>query len=396
MLYCETATTSGPGLGSTLEQWAIYYGYDAAGNRMETNGGDFLNPTAGADEGQSDFWTYNANNELTQSITFNPDQDNSSDTTSKYTYDANGNEVKIASTTEHQLQTDDDGSESDEFYTYDVRGEMVKYVDQNNTTTTYTYDDAGNRVKEVTPVSGHNVTTTYLADPENPQGYAQTIEEHTNGAAVPSITYFVGLNGTQGQTNGSTVIYMLRDNRGYARIFTNASGAVTQYDQYDAYGNQTTPNNIPTTHYFPDGVLDPASGLTFHFGGRQSNSGNGDFIEQDGQGYGDNQNPISLNRYTYASDDPISMIDPSGHDSLGEALVNLGGGIITAVRIGVGAPVSVLDGDIFHYSSKLPTNPVVRAGASRVTIFIPGIQTSGTGELQTLGDIQKIRPGAKS
>ena len=52
----------------------------------------------------------------------------------------------------------------------------------------------------------------------------------------------MGLNGTQGQANGSTVIYMLRDNRGYARIFTNAAESVTQYDDYDAFGNQTTSN----------------------------------------------------------------------------------------------------------------------------------------------------------
>ena len=325
MLYSETGVATNVGSSfSSLQNWSTYYGYDADGNRIETDGGDFLNPhpaqNAEPDEEQANFWTYNANNELTKYIQYNPDQDNPSNTTTKYTYDANGNEVEADSTTEHQQQEDGDGNDSFQFYTYDVRGEMVKYVDGNGTTTTYTYDDNGNRVKEVTPVSGHNITTTYLIDSNNPTGEAQPIEEHNNGAAVPSTTYFVGPMGTQGQTSGTTVIYMLRDNRGYARIFTNVSGTVTQYDQYDAYGNQTTSNNIPTTHYFPDGTLDPASGLTFHFGGRQSSSVNGDFIERDAQQYGENQSPISLNMYIYADADPINVIDPSGHDGYADTL----------------------------------------------------------------------------
>jgi YD repeat-containing protein len=128
--------------------------------------------------------------------------------------------VLAATYTAHQMQADGDGSYSYQNWTYDVRGEMVKYVDGNGTTT-YTYDDSGNRVKEV----HGSTTTTYLIDSNNPQGYAQTIEENTNGATNPAATYFVGLTGTQGQTSGSTVIYMLRDNRGYAVAVINYIGA---------------------------------------------------------------------------------------------------------------------------------------------------------------------------
>ena len=336
MLYSEVATPSGPGQGSTLEQWAVYYGYDADGNRLETDGGDFLNGQG--DEEEASFWEYNANSELHQNQQYNPDQDNPSITTTTYTYDANGNEVEADSTTEHQQQEDGDGNDSFQSYTYDVRGEMVKYVDGNGTTTTYTYDDAGNRVKEVGPINGHSTTTTYLIDGNNPTRYAQAIEEHVNGAATPSITYFVGLDGTQGQTAGSTVIYMLRDAKGYARVLTNAAGSVTQYDDYDAYGNQTTGNNIPTTHYFPDGVLDPASGLTFHFGGRQSSTVNGDFIQQDPHRYVINMDPTTANRYVLDGANPINMIDPSGHLGIGDVLTvtAIAGLLLTLGGVGIG------------------------------------------------------------
>ena len=277
-LYSEVATPSGAWSSTIGAQWGVFYGYDADGNRLETDGGDFMstNPTLknGADEEQANWWEYNANGEMTYNNTYNPDQDNPSNTYTTYTYDNNGNQIGAVSYTEHQQGEDGDDNDSDQTWTYDVRGEMVKYVDGNNTTTTYTYDDAGDRVKEVRG----STTTTYLIDSNNPTGEAQPIEEHTNGATNPSVTYFVGLNGAQGQANGSTVIYMLRDNRGYARVFLNSSGTATQYDQFDAFGNQMTGNNLPSTHYFPDGVFDAPSGLTFHFGGRQSSSSMGTLL----------------------------------------------------------------------------------------------------------------------
>ena len=120
---------------------------------------------------------------------------------------------------------------------------------------------------------------------------------------------------------------MLRDARGYARIFTNAAGTVTQYDDYDAFGNQTTSNGtIPTTHYFPDGTLDIPSGLVFHMA-RQESTFNGNFIERDfgPDGQGQDGLPISLNKYIYADADPVNGDDPSGHgEGLGELLVVTG------------------------------------------------------------------------
>ena len=223
-LYSEVGVATAPqgvSIGATIQNWSLYYGYDADGNRLETNSQDFLIAHSQADEGQSTFWKYNANNEMYYNDTYNPDQDNPSNTYTTYTYDNNGNQVQAVSYTEHQQGEDGDDNDSDQTWTYDVRGEMVKFVDGNNTTTTYTYDDAGNRVKEVRG----STTTTYLIDSNNPQGYAQTIEEHTNGATNPSVTYFVGPNGAQGQANGSTVIYMLRDARGYAVAVINYIGA---------------------------------------------------------------------------------------------------------------------------------------------------------------------------
>ena len=256
---------------------------------------------------------------------------------------------------------------------------MVKFVDSNNQTTTYTYDDAGDRVKEVGPISGHNTTTTYLIDDNNPMGYAQAVEEHVNGAATPSITYFVGPNGTQGQTAGSTVIYMLRITAAMPAHLHHASGTVTQYDQYDAYGNQIHSNNIPTTHYFPDGI-DPASGLVFHIA-RQENTFNGEFIERDFglQGQGKVRQPLSLNKYIYAGDNPIMYADPSGHDfSLSETLTAACVATLFTVLLGGATTYSALssiDQGIAENNSVLPDAMVLNLGLS---VAGGGFQGGGT------------------
>ena len=89
--------------------------------------------------------------------------------------------------------------------------------------------------------------------------------------------------------------------------------AVTQNDQYDAYGNQTTSNSSLSTHYLSDGTIDPVSGLTFHFGGRESYTTTGRFIEQDSQEYTVQNKTSTTNRYVLDADNPVENRDPSGH-----------------------------------------------------------------------------------
>jgi hypothetical protein len=58
-------------------------------------------------------------------------------------------------------------------------------------------------------------------------------------------------------------------------------------------------------------------------GVRDREASTGTFIEADTQGNGSNEDPISLHRYLYAGDNPITMWDPSGHE-LGELLTTVG------------------------------------------------------------------------
>ena len=52
----------------------------------------------------------------------------------------------------------------------------------------------------------------------------------------------------------------------------------------------------------------------------------GNFITEDTYA-GDTTNPLTLNRYTYTSNNPVNRIDPSGHSWLGDAAKAIGNGI---------------------------------------------------------------------
>ena len=68
----------------------------------------------------------------------------------------------------------------------DVRNKLASAT-LNGVTSTYIYDDDGDRVSETT--SG--TTTNYLIDTKNPTGYDQPLEETVAGTTTPARTYFL-------------------------------------------------------------------------------------------------------------------------------------------------------------------------------------------------------------
>jgi RHS repeat-associated protein len=93
----------------------------------------------------------------------------------------------------------------------------------------------------------------------------------------------------------------------------DASAAVTDTYDYDAYGNLihstgTTPNN----YLFASEQFDPDLGLYYNRA-RYLNASTGRFWSMDTKEGNDNR-PLSLHKYLYASADPVGQIDPSGND----------------------------------------------------------------------------------
>ncbi len=287
------AITSSLSGGSQTETWS----YDMDGNRVKQ-----VKVAGGVTDTTT--YTYNGDDQMTQQV-------DSATGTTTFGYDANGSQT---TTTVGGTVTQTDS--------YDVRNRLQKVVNSSGTTT-YVYDDAGDRVQETTG----STTTYYLIDDNNPTGYAKPIEVRVGSATgTPTTTYILGLD-VIGQANSSgAVSYLVIDGRDDTRALVNSSGAVTATFNYDAFGNPIgfTAATAPTVFLFQQMMFDAPSGTNFTES-RQEPLGAPYWLEADSPGYSNNDDPLTLNGYLFDGVNPISNIDPSGHDfSLGDILVTAG------------------------------------------------------------------------
>ena len=249
---------------------AIGYQYDPAGNRLQRTS------TVGPVPASS--YTYDANDRLTTD-----------------TYDANGNTTTSAANT----------------YAYDFENHLKS---QNGTAVTITYDGDGNRVAK----TASGTTTSYLVDDRNLTGYAQVLEE-VAGAAQRVYTY--GLNRiSQSQASGTS--FYGYDGHGSVRLLTDATGAVTDRYDYDAFGNIISQAGSTPNVYLYSGEQNDANLGFYYLRARYLNPSTGRFVTND-PSPGSSSDPKSLHRYLYANADPINRHDPSGMLSLVEVSVTL-------------------------------------------------------------------------
>ncbi len=258
---------------------AISYQYDAVGNRT--------NRTSGitAISSQNSL-SYDSDDRLTNS---------------GYVYDNNG------STT-----TDPNGT-----YVYDSLGRMTQAT-VGSSLTAYTYDGDGNKVQQVVNNGSGAVTTSYLVDSTNPTGYAQVLEEN-QGSGV-NLVYTYGTSRiSEDQYNGASwmLSYYGYDGQGSVRYLTDSTGTITDTYDYDAFGtliNQTHLGTPTPNEFFYDAEqLDPNTGFV-NLRARWMNPGIGRFQTMDSF-EGDQEDPPSLHKYYFTSNNPINEVDPTGHDS---------------------------------------------------------------------------------
>ena len=169
--------------------------------------------------GISESYTYNANDQLTQkgSIT--------------YTYDANGNLI-------------DDGTNS---YEYDDKNRLVKVITPTNTIE-YSYDANDNRIAKV--VNGD--TTTYLIDANTP--FAQVITETKENGTEIKYTY-----GNDLLSDGSHSF--LTDALGSTRGLVDSSETLTDSYSYTPYGElRSHSGNSNNSFLFTGEQLDSKTG----------------------------------------------------------------------------------------------------------------------------------------
>jgi RHS repeat-associated protein len=184
--------------------------------------------------------------------------------------------------------------------TYDKRNQLIQTVTEEGTTLTNCYNGEGLRVSKT--VNGQK--TYYLYE------YDKVVLE-------------VIENGTQKARNlyGTNLLMRTVDNEAYYYIYnghadvtalidTDGNIAATYY--YDAFGNileQTgdVDNNITYAGY----QYDDETGL-YYLNARMYDPKIARFLQEDTY-RGDPNDPLSLNLYTYCSNEPIMYADPTGH-----------------------------------------------------------------------------------
>jgi RHS repeat-associated protein len=244
----------------------IGYQYDFVGNRLQRTSTVAPVPAAS--------YTYDADDRLTTD-----------------TYDQDGNTTASGGAT----------------YAYDFENHLKT---QNSGAVTIVYDGDGNRVAE----TAGGITTTYLVDDRNLTGYAQVLEEISGGAVQRVYTY--GLSRiSQSQASGTS--FYGYDGHGNVRLLTNATGAVTDRYDYDAFGNMLSQAGTTANVYLYSGEQsDPNLGF-YYLRARYYTAPAGRFLTPD-QRSGTQADPRTLHRYLYTLGNPVNRRDPSGQISLPE------------------------------------------------------------------------------
>ncbi len=165
---------------------------------------------------------------------------------------------------------------------------------------TYSYDCKGLRVVKA---SG-GVTTVYIYTG------AKLIAEYENGAApnAPTREYIYAGSNMLAKVEAGATTYYHRDHLSN-RIITDTNGAVTAQSGHLPYGQSWYDYN-PTKWKFTTYERDSESSNDYAVA-RYYTSSLDRFTSPDPVG-GLLQNPHTLNRYAYVSDDPVNFTDPSG------------------------------------------------------------------------------------
>ncbi len=140
------------------------------------------------------------------------------------------------------------------------------------------------------------------------------------GATTGDIVVTVGVpsNGksfTVTESVSSNVFYYISDQLGTARVITDSSGNVCYDADFYPFGGErpSTYGYCDSAYKFTGKDRDSESGLDY-FGARHYSSQYGRFMTPDPSGllYADLTNPQSLNLYSYALNNPLRFIDPTG------------------------------------------------------------------------------------
>src|SRR6185437_8117882 len=248
--------------------WSRYFGYDQHGN-MWLCGWPGLPPNGSAPTA-----TYCSQN---SSSLFN-----SANQMAGNSYDAAGNLVSVTGSA----------------LTYDAENRLTSATQSGIGSMYYSYDGAGRRVQEI---STYNTEKVFVYD-----AFGRLSAEYSVGMPAPPCS----------------TCYIAADHLGSTRLVTDQNGNTVGRHDYVPFGEEIAANSggrdgtFGTSDFvnqkFTGQERDSETGLDF-FQARYFSAALGRFNSPDPGNAGANLfNPQSWNAYTYAFNNPLTLIDPSG------------------------------------------------------------------------------------
>ena len=222
-----------------------------------------------------------------------------------YTYDANGSQ--LTKTT----------AEKTEINTYNAVNQLVGFAD-GETTASYAYNVNGLRVEKV--VDGQR--TNHVWD-----GSQQIVADVIDSLYYEAQCYIRGTSLAAAYRYQNAVksdyTYYVQNAHGDVVNLTDTEGAVTKTYRYDAFGVEFHPvtGDVNVFRYCGE-YFDTETG-TIYLRARYYQASIGRFTQRDTVA-GKLSDPLSLNLYTYAHNNPIFYFDPSGHKSWGKMWEDVG------------------------------------------------------------------------
>jgi RHS repeat-associated protein len=317
------------------------YSYDGSGNRQSFNEtyiseqpSGYMNPTNGEEVTyaiKKSEYIYSSSNQLLKLIErmYTTAGEELLENTTNYLYDNNGNELRQRVNYIHPhtygMRQVTGGNLLGETVTNDINTiiekvsntydgfnrltKVEKVKGGQRSTVEFTYDGDGLRTsKTVRSLDAGYETqvTNYLYDRQyvilETDAQDEIITRYVKG-----VNYIARIDGT------NKLSYYLFNGQGDVVQTVSETGQVENQYDYDIFGNPilTVETEYKNAIRYAGEFYDEETGL-YYLRARYYNPYTGRFISADSY-WGEDTNPLSLNLYTYAHNDLIHFIDPTGH-----------------------------------------------------------------------------------